>query len=141
MSPLKFLAVLALIVAMLYHVVKPAQRKGLFALAAVIAVVFIIMNKDESTPMKAKYPIPSTHGKTSESAASEAITDSLTGVTLPQVDVLGRNIDDKMAMNQTASRVVVPGGVNAVFENSVVAEGSHVGVPQPSEGSFVGAPL
>jgi hypothetical protein len=39
--------------------------------------------------------------------------------TLPQIDVISRNLDEKTALNQTGRPVVVPGGVNAACVSKI----------------------
>lgn len=147
------LVILAFIAIMIYLVkTNPVNRNKLMLITSLAAVVILyLLNKQTWVGAAAKWswfqhPKTPKHvaavgtDGTTEAAASEAITDALTAVNLPQVDVIGRNIDDKMAMNKTASRVVIPGGVNAVFETNVAAD-PQVGVPQPSEGTLLGSPL
>jgi hypothetical protein len=133
---LKFLVIFAFIVSMLYLMVSPENRNGILLLAAVITVVFVTLSNaegfdsDSDAPYlslltqqlpSVKAPAGKSTGCSSEAAA--ALNNALTASTLPQVDILGRNIDDKMAMNQTASKIVVPGGVNAVFESHLASAG------------------
>ena len=137
----KFLVFLAFIVSMIYLVkTNPVNRNGLMLITTLVTVVVLYMLMKKDFIQKSWVPTHAPTVASNEAAASEAITDALTAVNLPQVDVIGRNIDDKMAMNKTASRVVVPGGVNAVFETNVAAD-PHVDVPQPSEGTLLGSPL
>ena len=123
---LKFLVIFAFIVSMLYLMVSPGNRNGVLLLAAVITVVFVSLSNAEGFETLSQSPSVSAPafkprvGCSSE--VTKALNDALTASTLPQVDILGRNIDDKMAMSQTASKVVVPGGVNAVFESHVASE-------------------
>lgn len=146
---LQFLVIFAIIVSMMYIMVSPENRKGLLVIAAVITGVFIYsMNKEGfSQDMGTLLPkdVAASSQKDDKKIQAEEcdalqISDALTVYTLPQVDILGRNIDDKMAMNQTASRVVVPGGINAVFE-SRVSDDMSANLPEPSSGPLTGSPL
>jgi hypothetical protein len=153
MSLLLFLVIFAIVVSMLYMVVPPQYRKGLLLAAAsltLLSLAIAIMKKEPFTEIKANEVTADGKVKIIEDkedlqlkAACDSIniSDALTIYTLPQVDILGRNIDDKMAMNQTASRVVVPGGINAVFERTVSDNIVTLPEPEPSSGSLTGSPL
>jgi hypothetical protein len=60
----------------------------------------------------------STNGSSSGSKSDSSrnfgtIEEELTASTLPQIDIISRNIDEKTAMNRTSRPLIVPGGVNA----------------------------
>ncbi len=129
---LKFFVIFAAIVTMMYLLTSPENHAGVLLLATVIAVVFVILNVRSGQQELEYRSLKTFKGRTcctsggSPAPAPQAtrrsnkFTDTLVASTLPQVDALGRSIDDKMAINQTRNPLYVPGGVNAIFESQLL---------------------
>lgn len=135
---IKFLLMLAIVTGLVYLTVAPEDKPGVVLLAMVITLLVIgftprsqTAGAPEATDEKIKTEVkldvtrelPVEKPRESEpvkaSTKSAASKHVLIEPNLQQVDVLGRNVDDKMALNKTASKVIVPGGVNDVFEARV----------------------
>jgi hypothetical protein len=143
---LKFLVMLSLTTSILYLVTPTEQRTGVLLLACVVASLFLLFtgpsveymdSKPESTPKNSPTVSAAScidYGK--RSPVSGAIEVDV----LPQVDSLGRNVDNKMALNHTASIIAAPGGVNAAFVENIASAENQGGL-HPANDKFPGAPL
>jgi hypothetical protein len=129
----------------LYLVAPTEQRTGVLLLAGVVASLFLLFtgpsveymdSKPESTPKEQAPSSPSCIDYGKRSPVSGAIEVDV----LPQVDSLGRNVDNKMALNHTASIIAAPGGVNAAFVANI-ASAENLGGLHPANDKLPGAPL
>lgn len=141
---LKFLVMLSLATIIVYLITPNENRTGVLLLSVVIASLFLLFTGPsvEYMDSKPEEPVPATTLKSS--CTDYGKRTSVSGVievdVLPQVDSLGRNVDDKMALNHTASVIATPGGVNEVFVQNIASQ-ENLGGLKPANDNLPGAPL
>ena len=125
---------LSLIAGILYLIAPNDMKTGVIFLTVVIATLFLLFTGPSVEYMDAVKPNIKA-ATVSSSCKNYGKRDPVSGVievdVLPQVDSLGRSVDDKMALNKTASIIAAPGGVNAAFVEGIESS-ENLGGLQPA---------